>query len=156
MDVRVGPLRRLSVKELMLLNCDVGEDSWESLGLQGDPILKELSPECSLEGLMKLKFQYFGHLMRRTNSTAKTLGKIEDGRRRGWQRMRWLDGITYSTDMSLSKLWWWTGRPGMLQSMGSQRVRHNWATELNWAPFHFGSHRFVFYVSCIVVSNNFF
>ena len=70
-------------------------------------ILKEISPECSLEGLMlKLKLQYFGHLMRRTDSFEKTLmlGKIEGRRRRGFQRIRWLDGITDAMDMSLSKL----------------------------------------------------
>ena len=97
-------------------------------------ILKEISPECSLEGLMlKLKLQYFGHLMRRADSFEKTLmlGKIEGRRRNGQQRMKWLDGITNSTDMTGS--WLWTGRPGVPQSMGLQRVRHDWATQLNWS-----------------------
>ena len=90
-------------------------------------ILKEIRPEYSLEGLMlKLKLQYFGHLMLRTDSFEKTLmlGKIEGRRRRGRQRMRWLDGITDSMDMILGELQL-TGRPGVLQFMGSQRVRHN-------------------------------
>ena len=92
----------------------------------------------SLEGLiLKLRVQSFGHLMGRTNSLEKTLmlGKIEGRRRRGRQRMRQLDGITDSMDMSLgnSGSWWWTGRPGMLQFTGSQRVGHDWETELNWS-----------------------
>ena len=116
----------------MLLNCGVGKDSQES---KGDPtwkisarrsnqsILKEINPEQTLEGLMlKLKFQYFGHLMKRADSLEKTLmlGKIEGRRRREQQKMKWLDGITYSMDMSLSRLWEIVkDREAMLQSIGS-------------------------------------
>ena len=99
--------------------------------------LKEVSPEYSLEGLMlKLKLWQFGHLMQITDSLEKTLmlGKIEGRRRRGWQRMKGLDDITDSMDMTLSKVrsWWWTGKPGVLQSTGSQRVGQDGATKLNW------------------------
>ena len=107
---------------------------------QNQSILKEISPGCSLEGLMlKLKPQYFGHLMRRADSFAKTLmlGKIEGGRRQ-LQRMRWLDAsLTQWTWVWVnSRSWWWTGSPGVLQSVVLQRVGHNWVTELRklWDP----------------------
>ena len=100
-------------------------------------ILKEISPGISLEGMMlKLKLQYFGHLMQRVDSLEKTLmlGGIGGRRRRGRQRMRWVDGITKSWIWvwASSGRWCRTGKPGGLQSMGSQRVGHDWATELNY------------------------
>ena len=110
MDVRVGLKRNLRAKELMLLNRGVGEDFLRVPRIakrSNQSILKEISPGCSLEGLMlKLKLQYFGHLMRRADSLEKTLmlGKIVGRRRKGQQRMRWLDGITNSMDMGLAGL----------------------------------------------------
>ena len=101
-------------------------------------ILKEISPGCSLEELMlKLKLQYFGHLMRRVDSLEKTLMLWEIGgrRRRGWQRTRdgWMASLTqWAWVWVNSGSLWWTGRPGVLRFMGSQRVGHDWATELNW------------------------
>ena len=109
---------------------------WTARG-SNQSILKEINPEYSVKVLMlKLKLQYFGLLMWRANSSEKTLmpGRIEGRRRtgdRGWDG--WLASLTQWTWVWVNcESWWWMGRPGVLQSMGSQRVRHNWATELNW------------------------
>ena len=101
-------------------------------------ILKEISPEYSSEGLMlKLKLQYFGHLLWRTDSSVKALmlGKIEGRRRRGHRGWDYWTAspAQWTWVWASSGSWWWTGKPGMLQSTVSERVRHNWATELNWA-----------------------
>ena len=138
MDVRVGLWRKLSTKELMLLNCGVGEDSFES------PLdCKEIQPVHSkgdqswdFFGRNDAKLQYFGYLMQRVDSLEKTLmlggiGTGGEGDNRGWDgwmasptQCRWV-WVNYGS-------WWWTERPGVLLFMGSQWVRHDWATELNW------------------------
>ena len=139
MDARVGLWRKLSTKELMLLNW-----CWRRLlrvpwtaRRSNQSILKEIRPEISLEGMMlKLKLQYSGHLMRRVDSLEKTWcweglrawGEEDDRGWDGWMasRTRWMWVWVNS------RIWWWTGRPGVLRFMGSQRVRHDRATELNW------------------------
>ena len=120
----------------MLLDCGVGEDSWESLECK---VMKLVNPKGNQSWIFigradaEAETPIVGHLIERADSFEKILmlGKIEGGKRRGGQRMRWLDGIT-DLMMSLSKLQWWTGKAGVLQSMGLQRVGHDWATELNW------------------------
>ena len=137
MDVRVGLQWKLSNEELMLLNCGVGEDSWESLGLQRDPTSPlEISPGCLLEGLMlKLKLQYLASWCEELTiwkdpDAGKRLRAGWEGDNRGWDG--WMASLTQWTWVWVSTgSWWWTRRPGVLQSMRVQIIRHDWATELN-------------------------
>ena len=140
MDVRVGLWRKLSIEELMLLNCGVGEDSWESLGLQGDPT----SPSWRRSVLSVHWKDWCWSWNSNTLATSweeltcwkrpwylKGLGAGGEGDNRGWDG--WMESLTrWAWVWVNSRSWWWTGRPGMLWFMGSQRVGHDWATELNW------------------------
>ena len=140
MDVRVGLWRRLSAEELMLLNCGVRENSWESLGLQGDPT----SPfwgRSALGFLWKKWCQSWNSSTLATSCRELThwkrlwcwegLGAGGEGDDRGWDG--WMASPTWWTWVWVnSGSWWWTGRPGVLRFMGSQRVAHDRATELNW------------------------
>ena len=140
MDVRVGLWRRLSAKGLMLLNYGVGEDSWESLGLQGDPtspfwrrsalgfLWKEWSWSWS-SSTLDTSFVELTHWKRLW--CWEGLGAGGEGDDRGWDG--WMASLTWwAWAWVNSGSWWWTGRPGVLQFMGSQRVGHDWGTELNW------------------------
>ena len=138
MDVRVGLWRRLSAEELVLLNCGAGEDSWESFGQQEDPT----SPSKRNQSWI-----FIGRTVAEAETPIlwppdvkcrlfwKDLDAWKDWGQERWERqqMRWFDGITDSMDWVWvnSGSWWWTGRPGMLWFIGSQRARHNWVTELN-------------------------
>ena len=140
MDVRVGLWRRLSAKELVLLNCGVGEDSWESIGLQGDPT----SPFWRRLALGFLWREWCWSYNSSTLATSceeltnwKSLWCWEglraggEGDARGWDG--WMASLTRWTWVWVnSGSWCWTGRPGVLRFMGSQRVGHDWGTELNW------------------------
>ena len=151
MDVIVGLWRRLSAEELMLLNCGVGEDSWESLGLQGDPT----SPfwRRSALGFLRKEWCWSWNLSTLATSCEELthwkrlwcwegLGAVGEGDDRGWDG--WMASPTRWTWVWVnSRSWWWTGRPGMLQFMGSQRVRHDWATELNWTEYLLGTSQVV-------------
>ena len=134
MDVRVGPERKLSTKELMLLNCGVGEDSWVPWTANGynQSILKEISSEYFVAGLMlKLKLQYFCHQTHLKRPWCwERLKMGGEGDDRGWDG--WMASLTQWTWVWTSSGYWrWTEKPGMLQSMGSQRVKQDWVTKLN-------------------------
>ena len=138
MDVRVGLWRRLSAEELMLLNCGVGEDSWESLGLQEiQPVHSKGDQSWVFIGRTDAKAET--PILRPPHAKSWLIGKDSDAGRdwgqeeKGTTEDGWMASPTRWTWVWVnSGSWWWTGRPGVLRFMGSQRVGHYWATELNW------------------------
>ena len=140
MDVRVGLWRKLSAEELMLLNCGVGEDSWESLGLQGDPTgpfwRRSVLGFLWREWCWSWNSSTFAISCKELTDWKRPwcwegLGAGGKGDNRGWDG--WMASLTRWTWVWVnSGSWWWTGKPGMLRFMGLQRVGHDWATELNW------------------------
>ena len=146
MDVRVGLWRRLSIEELMLLNYGVGKDSWESLGLQGDPT----SPFWRRSALGFLWKEWCWSWNSSTLATSckelthwkrlwcwEGLGTGGEGDDRGWDG--WMASLTWWTWVWVnSRSWWWTGRPRVLRFIGSQRVGHDWVTELTWTDDYTG------------------
>ena len=143
MDVRVGLWRKLSTKELTPLNCGVGEDSWESLGLQGDPTVhSEGDQPWVLFGRNDAKAEI--PVLWPPHVKSWLIGKDSDVGRDWRQEEKgtaedemagWHHRLNGQWVWVNSRSWWWTGRPGVLQFMGSQRVGHDWATELNWGLF---------------------
>ena len=138
MDVRVGLWRKLSAKELMLLNCGVKEVSWESLGLQGDP-----TSQSSRKLVLNIHWKYWCWSCNTLATWCKELTHWKrpwcwerlkaggEGDDRGWDG--WMASPTQRTWVWVSsRSWWWTGKPGVLRSKGLQRIRHDWVTELNW------------------------
>ena len=131
-------IKKAEHQRTIFLNCGVGEESWESLGLQGDPTYPNPKGNQSwifIEGLtLQLKLLYFGHLMQRTDSLLKNLmlRKIEgEGDNRGWDD--WMASLTrWIWVWASARIWSWTGKPCVLLSLGSQRVGHDWVTKVNW------------------------
>ena len=145
MDVRVGLQRKLSIKELMLLNFSVGEDSWESLGLQGDQTSQSWRKSVLNIHWKDWCWSWNANTLAtwceelthwKTSWCWERLSAGGEKEDRGWDG--WMASPTQWTwGWASSRSWCWTGKPDILQSMGSQRVRHNWATELNWIIPHY-------------------
>ena len=133
MDVRVGLWRKLSVEELMLLNCGVGEDSWESLGLQGDQSWVFFGrTDAKAETPILWPPHANSWLIGKNSDAGKDWGQEEKGMTED-EMARWHPPTQWTWVWVNSRSWQWTGRPGGLQFMGPQKVGHNWATELNWS-----------------------